>query len=600
MAYELDWSTSGAVDELTGKARIVLQPNTTDNRNATSLTLFGKGAPNYGEGQQENFLRILENFAAKTPPVNPTIGQLWYDVNTSRLNILNTSSEWVPISGVFISETAPPNPFLGQLWFKDSTNNFFIFAGNGVWIPLDNNPMIRVAYNYEYNRLVDQYNAIVASNTTGSDCSNSAGWNQASKALGKLYIPANPVTNPIWVNLLDKWKEIATVVGVDRNKFNSNGFIIHDQYHIDETLGPMGEGKGITTISMEYERVVDAAGEVFANRFNIAPQYLEMQVYPSFSDSAHWSDKAVLNLEFEWPTNDAMEFYFRTGGYIKLTPVFQQQTADYTSAMWATLIAKLGGGIVIKACATMDLSGNPNYSTYRSVFALPDSTSVWPADAIENSVGRVLYKAHESFSILNPYSDYTTSGSTGSTASLTFDGIGVTGMTIDFDGSNLPIGATTDFDGNVVIPGSGGGSGTGSTTAVLTFAGIGVSGTTADFTGSNLPIGSTVDFNGNVIIPGSGSTSGLAGYNSGMGDDNDPGWGDITIEARRKTAENKLQVRVIFDNETHKLVKGILSVNVSSHKVAAQAGTFVFNPLPVHPSLSAASPNIWVKTDTTA
>ncbi len=360
MAYDIDWSTSETPDELPGKTHITLQPNTTDTRNLTSLVLFGKGAPNYGEGQQENFLRILENFAAPTAPVNPTIGQLWYNSDDARLYILDVTNNWVPITGVWISETAPSTPFLGQLWFKDSTNNFFIYGGDNVWVPLNDNPTIRVAYNWEYNKLIDIYNAIVASNNVGLSCADTYGWNQPSMALSKLYIPANPVTNVEWEFLLDKWKEIAPVVGVDPNRFADRGFIIEDQYHIDETLGPTGEGKGIATILSDYDRTVEAANSVYANRFNFIPVSLDLTSFPSANRTSYWTDETYLDIIYTWATASDMYNFFMTGGYLKISPTFAQQTVNDTSNMWVSLINSLGGGIQIRGCATVDQAGNSN------------------------------------------------------------------------------------------------------------------------------------------------------------------------------------------------------------------------------------------------
>lgn len=44
----------------------------------TSLILLGKGAFDYGEPVQKNFVHLLENFANKTRPSYPIQGQLWY------------------------------------------------------------------------------------------------------------------------------------------------------------------------------------------------------------------------------------------------------------------------------------------------------------------------------------------------------------------------------------------------------------------------------------------------------------------------------------------------------------------------------------------
>jgi hypothetical protein len=74
----------------------VLLPGEGDNN--TSLTLFGRGARSYGEGIQEDLLRLLENFASPDAPVSPTQGQLWYDSSAAKLRVFNGTA-WELISG---------------------------------------------------------------------------------------------------------------------------------------------------------------------------------------------------------------------------------------------------------------------------------------------------------------------------------------------------------------------------------------------------------------------------------------------------------------------------------------------------------------------
>jgi hypothetical protein len=45
----------------------------------TSLFLYGKGAPNYGDRLQEDMIYILENFYGSAEPSFPTPGQLWFN-----------------------------------------------------------------------------------------------------------------------------------------------------------------------------------------------------------------------------------------------------------------------------------------------------------------------------------------------------------------------------------------------------------------------------------------------------------------------------------------------------------------------------------------
>jgi hypothetical protein len=75
--YTMNW---------TDGTSFTVQPRTIDYT-SSSLTIFGKGSQNYGEGIQENLLHILENFASTTPPVNAVDGQLWYDATSQLLQI---------------------------------------------------------------------------------------------------------------------------------------------------------------------------------------------------------------------------------------------------------------------------------------------------------------------------------------------------------------------------------------------------------------------------------------------------------------------------------------------------------------------------------
>lgn len=84
MTYNVAWASLGA-QGIIGKATIALADLQVDN--STSLTLTGKGVPQYGQIQQQNFIRLLENFASVVQPTNPTIGQLWYNPTDAALYV---------------------------------------------------------------------------------------------------------------------------------------------------------------------------------------------------------------------------------------------------------------------------------------------------------------------------------------------------------------------------------------------------------------------------------------------------------------------------------------------------------------------------------
>lgn len=158
-------------------------PEGSINATSTSLKLPGRGIPNYGEMIAENFVHILENFAGPNPPLNPIVGQLWYNINfpgggslmvyngidfvrISGVEIdttpffINPSSgrrgdlkyyeesgrrrlyvhngnDWQLVSGVIVSNNDPPQTIGndGDKWFNFSNDKLFLKA-NGTWLNL--------------------------------------------------------------------------------------------------------------------------------------------------------------------------------------------------------------------------------------------------------------------------------------------------------------------------------------------------------------------------------------------------------------------------------------------------------------------------------
>lgn len=66
------------------------------------LTFFGKKYPNYGKLQNENFLKLLENFSNSTAPTSPLEGQLWWDSANRSIKIYDTTQVggWVELTTV--------------------------------------------------------------------------------------------------------------------------------------------------------------------------------------------------------------------------------------------------------------------------------------------------------------------------------------------------------------------------------------------------------------------------------------------------------------------------------------------------------------------
>ncbi len=122
MAYTVN-KTSGAVLS-------VIADGTLDT--TADLTLIGKNYSGYGEIQNENFVKLLENFAHSSAPSTPLSGQLWWDTTNTALKVY-TGTAWVESGGVTSASSAPASPVEGDLWF-DTTNDQLKAWNGSAWI----------------------------------------------------------------------------------------------------------------------------------------------------------------------------------------------------------------------------------------------------------------------------------------------------------------------------------------------------------------------------------------------------------------------------------------------------------------------------------
>lgn len=94
----------------------------------TSLDLIGRNSVNFGESLNENFVKLLENFASTSSPSRPIKGQLWYDSSTGRLNVYDGNGFRVT-GGPIVSPIQPNNLVTGDLWINNQENQMFFFDG---------------------------------------------------------------------------------------------------------------------------------------------------------------------------------------------------------------------------------------------------------------------------------------------------------------------------------------------------------------------------------------------------------------------------------------------------------------------------------------
>ena len=103
------------------------------NSTATSLTLIGKNYAGYGTFLNENFVKVLENFASATAPQYPLSGQLWWKTDTRLLQVYDTNGNWKTISGAQSLSDAPSTPVAGDLWWDTVNQQLKTYSG-AAWI----------------------------------------------------------------------------------------------------------------------------------------------------------------------------------------------------------------------------------------------------------------------------------------------------------------------------------------------------------------------------------------------------------------------------------------------------------------------------------
>lgn len=96
---------------------------------ATDLTLIGRNYKGFGEWLNENFVKLLENFASTSQPANPLTGQLWYDKQDQRLKIFNGTT-FRSATGTIVNSSQPSNLVAGDIWIDNANNRLYLFDGS--------------------------------------------------------------------------------------------------------------------------------------------------------------------------------------------------------------------------------------------------------------------------------------------------------------------------------------------------------------------------------------------------------------------------------------------------------------------------------------
>lgn len=228
MSYIVSWSSTGSPN---GKPVITVADRTFDDT-STSLTLTGKGLKDYGLFQQENFLRLLENFSSTLAPANPTSGQIWYKSNEECLKVYN-GSEWKNVC-------ADAAFGIGDY---DGYNENGDFDGTG--------------FAYRLNRIIGSPVGTV----TGESFNNVFGWGQVD------YVPTYNVDSTLSATAA-AWEPALPNGLTFPQAFNNNAWAIALS-RLRKALRQVGGNEAITSpVGFVNDGLPNGTGNTLANLYN--------------------------------------------------------------------------------------------------------------------------------------------------------------------------------------------------------------------------------------------------------------------------------------------------------------------------------------------
>jgi hypothetical protein len=344
--YNIDWQSNG-VEGIPGKTQIVLPQKTTDST-STSLTLTGKGLPNYGEIQQENFIRLLENFASENPPSHPTIGQLWYNAGQ---NILYMRID----PGMF--------GFMQPLYFPQSPA-----AWAQIWPRSE-----QFASLTEYMSMALTLNKIIGQPSSDSPAAaDQWGWGQTdlvpeydnlntlSSGFSPLVFPAT-FDNEAWVILLARLRKALRHVGGDESTVSPVGFIndgrpvppagsaLSNTYNDNPaatTLADYTHGwgnAGQVTLQLYYANTISALAYLQSHRFEKAIASTQVDALASFTRTTPWNSTLIHTFDVTFASKNAADAYFNSGGALRFEWLHIPSVIDFINTSWQSFLAAESG-----------------------------------------------------------------------------------------------------------------------------------------------------------------------------------------------------------------------------------------------------------------
>ena len=119
MAYTINKTDGGIVATITD--------GTVDT--TTSLQLFGRSYSGFGEGLNENLVKLLENSSSTAAPTAPLTGELWFDASSSQIKVYD-GTNWKPTGSAKSQSAQPSSASAGDLWHDSDDDQMYFYTGS--------------------------------------------------------------------------------------------------------------------------------------------------------------------------------------------------------------------------------------------------------------------------------------------------------------------------------------------------------------------------------------------------------------------------------------------------------------------------------------
>lgn len=361
MSYNIDWQ-SGGDEGIPGKQDINL-PQKTINTSSTTLALTGKGVANYGEIQQENFLRLMEHFTSKFPPANATIGQIWFNPEDIVL--------YMRIDPDAVGELHPR-------YYPESP---------AAWVQIwpDSISLASVA---EYNALAITINRIIGNpsvyGTNPDVAENQYGWGQTdlvpeydSLNFLKPGFPSSvfpvPLDNSSWAILLSRLRKALRHIDIDADLTNpledrpspvgfindgrpnlAGNFLANEYNDLDDPVqnpggagtlpnyGPGWGNYGLFGMQLLYAQTLSAVQHLRDNRFIRAAISTEIAQLNTVSRT-NFTDEVAHSFTLQFTNETEAKAYFNSGGTVKFDFALTANGGSALDIAWTQFLTDISG-----------------------------------------------------------------------------------------------------------------------------------------------------------------------------------------------------------------------------------------------------------------